>query len=70
MIGFELVKGNAFEESYYEKLEEIRKVHKGVLKSEEIVTDDKKEAAGAEASLMRLKATPMRPINITSKLSK
>jgi Cdc6-like AAA superfamily ATPase len=51
MIGFELVKGNSLENRYYEKLEEIRKVHKGVLKSEETTTGDKKGTAGAEASV-------------------
>ena len=51
MIGFELVKDNALEKRYYEKLEEIRKVHKGTLKVAKISSDGRKEAAGAEASL-------------------
>jgi len=52
MIGFELVKdNNDLETKYYNKLEEIRKVHKGILKSEAIASDDRKETAGTDASL-------------------
>lgn len=48
MIGFELVKGSDLEGKYYEKLENIRKIHKGVLTQETTNDRTRKASTGVE----------------------